>query len=276
MCKCFKVSRSGYYKWLNSPASQRSKENLELTQHIQKLYIESDSSYGSPRMTMALLEQGVKVSRPRVARLMKKLAIRSRHKKKFRITTDSKHNFRLSPNLLKREFSVEETGKVWVSDITYIKIKEGWRYLTVVMDLADRQVIGWSIANSMHTGKTVIPAMKMAITNRRPKENMIFHSDRGVQYACTAFRSYLKSLKVVRQSMSRKANCWDNAVAESFFKSLKVEAIYGRPKLSKNQINATLFQYIELWYNRKRLHSALGYKTPKQKEYELNQLSIAA
>lgn len=276
MCKCFKVSRSGYYKWLTSPSSQRSEQNLRLSKEIKKVYAESDSSYGSPRITRALLERGIKVFKPRVARLMKKLAIRSKHKKKFRVTTDSKHNFRLSPNLLNRKFNITETGKAWVSDITYIRVKEGWRYLTAVMDLADRQIIGWAISNSMHTSKTVIPAMKMAVTNRRPKADMIFHSDRGIQYACTAFRSYLKSLKVIRQSMSRRANCWDNAVMESFFKSLKVEAIYGLPRLSKTQINAVIFQYIELWYNRKRLHSALGYKTPKQIEHELNQLSIAA
>ncbi|MEM9982129.1 MAG: IS3 family transposase, partial [Bacteroidota bacterium] len=166
----------------------------------------------------------------------------------------------ISPNLLARNFQTRGSGKVWVSDITYLVVEEGFLYLTVILDLYDRKVVGWSLSETLRTEDTVLRAWYRALTNRSMQKNFIFHSDRGVQYASEAFRNVLKDFEV-RQSMSRKANCWDNAVAESFFKSLKTEAIYGHKLQNKKQMKALIFEYIEIWYNRQRRHSYLGYKT---------------
>lgn len=269
MCKVFDVSRSGFYKWLNSPPSPRSVENEELSELIKKYYLESKKRYGAPRITAILHKHGYKVSRQRVARLMQKMGIRCVYRKKFVVTTKSKHAYKVSDNLVNRQFDVERPGQIWVSDITYIKVKEGWRYLTAVMDLADRKVIGWSISDSMQAQKTVIPALQMALINRPLNEQLIFHSDRGIQYACDEFRKLLKAYPRIKQSMSRKGDCWDNAVMESFFKTLKVECVYQHKNLQSWNIRQELFEFIEIWYNRQRLHSALGYKTPAQVEEEM-------
>lgn len=276
MCKVLKVSRSGFYKWFKSEPSRRVLENKKLKEQIIKIYQASECTYGSPRMTEQLLAIGWRVSRPRVARIMRKYGIRSVHKRKFVITTDSKHNYPIAKNLLNRRFNVERTGQVWVSDITYIRTRDGWRYLTAVMDLADRKIIGWSISRGMQTQKTVIPAMKMALCHRPVVGPLIFHSDQGIQYASNEFRSLLKAYPLIKQSMSRRGNCWDNAVMESFFKTLKVECIYQHKTLQAWNINAIVIDYIERWYNRRRLHSALGYKTPAQVEEELNQCENVA
>ncbi len=191
---------------------------------------------------------------------MKQLGFRSKLSKKFKITTDSKHNYLMVENVLNRDFSVTEPSKVWVSDITYVYTKEGFMYLTTIIDLFDRKIIGWSLSNGMSTDETSLSAWKMAIKNRPLTNGLIFHSDRGIQYANHKFANMLKSYKITR-SMSRKGNCWDNAVAESFFKSLKTELIYGNKLITKDQMKLEIFEYIEIWYNRKRRHSALNYMT---------------
>ena len=263
MCKVLKVSRSSFYEWLNSKPSKRAIETEMITEKIRKIYFESQQRYGSPKITVELHEEGIKASRPRVARIMKLEGIKSIVNKKHRVcTTDSKHSYPVPPNILNRNFTVEEAGKVWLSDITYIKVRKSWLYLTVVMDLYDRKIIGWAMSNGMSADQTTIPALNMAMKNRSFNQDLIFHSDRGVQYACKEFRDRLTNKKIV-QSMSRKGNCWDNAVMESFFKNLKSETTYGSYE-SESIAKMAIFEYIEGWYNRKRKHSALGFKSPEQ------------
>lgn len=184
----------------------------------------------------------------------------SKHKRKFKATTDSNHKYPVCRNLLDRNFNPSRLNEAWVSDITYIQTNQGWLYLTTIIDLFDRQVIGWSLSASLHTSQTIIPAWKMAMSKRNINIDLIFHSDRGIQYASKTFRTFIKSNPLVTQSMSRKGNCWDNAVAESFFKTLKVELIYDDDFKTIEQAKTAVFEYIEIWYNRKRLHSFLGYK----------------
>jgi len=276
MCQVFKVSRSGYYSWQKSGISNRSIENEDLTKRILKVYQDSKKRYGSPRITKELKHQGIKISRPRAARLMKKAKIWSIVKKKFKVTTDSKHAYPVVENILNRAFNPVNINMVWVSDITYIKTKQGWLYLTIVLDLGDRRVIGWSLSTTMKAIDTVIPALKMAKKTRPIMERLIFHSDRGVQYACNDFKALLDANPFVCRSMSRKGNCWDNAVAESFFKTLKTECVYQHKFINKEQAALIVFEFIEIWYNRKRLHSALGYLSPAEFERNLNKLNIAA
>lgn len=269
MCKVFQVSRSGYYEWLTRQTSVRRQQNDELLEKIRLIYYKSEQRYGSPKITHELKTLGYDASRPRVARIMKAHNLRSIVHKKFKVrTTDSAHNYPIKANLLNRNFTVDKPSKAWVSDITYIPTQEGWLYLTVIMDLFDRKVIGWSLSENMSARDTVLRAFQMALKNRFVTASMIFHSDRGVQYACKAFTNYLKARKI-RQSMSRKGDCWDNAVAENFFKILKSELggkrVFQSIKDAKNQV----FEFIEIWYNRQRSHSKLGYLTPEDFGYQL-------
>jgi len=264
MCKVLNVARSSYYDWLERKPSRRSQENAMIASEINVIYRESKGRYGSPKITHELMEKGIKVSRPRVARIMQKEGLKSIIRKKYRVaTTDSNHDHSISENHLNREFYKEKPSQAWVSDITYIPTLQGWLYLTIVMDLFDRKIIGWSLASDMTTENTVMAAFKMAKTNRNVVRGMIFHSDRGVQYACEAFRLELKENHFV-QSMSRKGNCWDNAVAENFFKIIKSEMVNHRKYHSHFQAKLEIFEFIEVWYNRKRKHSYLGYKTPEE------------
>lgn len=263
MCKVLKVSQSGYYRWKIAVLSKRLQKKNVLKEKITALYFESKQRYGSPRITMELNILGYKISRITVAKYMRELGLKSKLSKKFKITTDSKHNYLLVENVLNRQFVVPQPSKAWVSDITYIHTKEGFLYLTTVMDLYDRKIIGWSLSDGMSTNETTLASWKMAIRNRNVQNGLIFHSDRGVQYANNKFANVLDSYKVTR-SMSRTGNCWDNAVAESFFKSLKTELIYGNKLISKEQMKLQVFEYIELWYNQKRRHSALKYMTIKE------------
>jgi len=269
MSQVFKVSRSGYYSWLGRDPSKRAKQNERLRRLIHKAWQDSDKLYGSPRIYNQLKIDGWKVSRPRVARLMASMGITSRIRKKWIKTTHSKHGWPVAANLLDRNFAPQELGQVWVSDITYIRGAHGWMYLTTVMDLGDRQIIGWSLSHGMSAEETSIAAFKQAVVRRPPGKNLIFHSDRGVQYACMDFTEELDAYEIT-QSMSRKGNCWDNAPAESFFKTLKYELDMPDTFQSFQQARSAIFEFIEIWYNRKRLHSALGYKTPVQVEENLN------
>lgn len=276
MCKILGVSKSGYYSWLKRKPSKRAIENQKLMEQIRQVYKKSKGTYGSPRITEELKINYVHVSRRRVARLMRKANIRSITNKRFVVTTDSKHSYPVAPNLLNREFSVDRLGKVWVSDLTYIRTIEGWLYLTVIIDLADRRVIGWSMSNSMHTTATIIPAWRMAVRNRPITEELIFHSDRGVQYACTEFKELITGNVLVNQSMSRKGDCWDNAVAESFFKTIKTELIYIHSYATRKQAALSVFEYIETWYNTQRRHSSLNYLSPLEFAKLMFKLKIAA
>lgn len=265
MCKVFKVTRSGYYDWLGRKPSRRVLERQQIIQEIRTVYKESKSRYGSPKITNELLGRGWKVSRPRVARIMRLEGIKSIICKKYRgITTDSRHSLPVAENLLNRDFGAVASGRKWVSDITYIPTHQGWMYLTIIMDLYDRKIIGWSLSTTMTTQDTIIAAWRMAVLNRSFFPNqLIFHSDRGVQYASKVFTDRLKHHKVI-QSMSRKGNCWDNAVAENFFKILKSELVNHTNFISVLQAKIELFEFIEIWYNRKRIHASLGLKTPEQ------------
>lgn len=260
MCSVLEVSSSGYYKWKAKSISNRALRKNEVKQQITAIYFASKQRYGSPRISIELNVLGYKISRITVAKYMRELGLRSKLSKKFKITTDSKHNYLVVDNVLNRNFMVTNPSRVWVSDITYIQTKEGFLYLTTIIDLYDRKIIGWSLSNAMNTDETTLTAWKMAIRNRNVQKGLIFHSDRGVQYASRKFANTIESYGVIR-SMSRKANCWDNAVAESFFKSLKTELIYGNKLITKEQMKLEIFEYIEIWYNKKRRHGALNYKT---------------
>ncbi len=274
MCKAFKVSKSGYYDYSNRKPSRLSKENKSILMQIQEIYDSSKGRYGSPKITQELRKRKINISRPRVARLMRKEGLKSIINKRYRVcTTNSNHNNPVVENLLNREFTAAEPGQKWVSDITYIRTKEGWLYLTIIMDLFDRKIIGWSLSKSMRTSDTVIPAWNMATNNRVINYGLLFHSDRGTQYTCSEIIKALKEKKKgVVQSMSRKGNCWDNAVAESFFKILKSELIYHRKYITHKQAKIEIFEFIEIWYNRKRSHESLGYNSPNEfeKKYYLN------
>ena len=229
MCRVLKVSRSGYYEWSGGEPSVRSLENRALTRQIRSVHERSGNTYGSPRIAHELREQGIHVSRPRVARLMKSAGIRSCIGKRYRVcTTDSNHGFHIAENLLARDFSSARQRAAWVSDITYVRTAQGWSYLTTVIDLTDRMVIGWAMSSTMMAKDTSVAAWKMAVNNRPLSTELIFHSDRGVQYACKEFAELLAAYPKVKRSMSRKGNCWDNAVAESFYSSLKKERIKKR------------------------------------------------
>tara|TARA_B110000211_G_scaffold206128_1_gene240880 strand:+ start:375 stop:1199 length:825 start_codon:yes stop_codon:yes gene_type:complete len=265
MCKVFEVSRSGFYAWLVRGPSKRAIANKQLIYQIKIIHNESKRTYGSPRITAELNSQNYRASRPRVARLMKQERIYSKVRKRYIGRVDSKQQYCAAPNLLERNFVANTPGTKWVSDITYIKVKSNWIYLTTVIDLYDRKVIGWALSSTMLTSETTIPALKMALNNRTVDQSIVFHSDRGIQYMCTEFTNLLKQEKI-KASMSRKGNCWDNAVAESFFKSIKTECTNHIDFHSFRHAKLVIFKYIEVWYNRKRRHSYLDYATPLEME----------
>jgi transposase InsO family protein len=271
MSEVFDVSRSGYYSWLSRGPSARSKENRRLRGRIKQIWLDSGKTYGSPRIHQQLLRDGETLSRPRVARLMKKEGIQSQIRPKWITTTDSRHTLPVAPNRLGQEFSVDRLGQVWVSDITYIPSTQGWVYLTTIMDLADRQIVGWSFSEGMSAKETIIPAWKQACQRRAIKQELIFHSDRGIQYCCQEFRELLDARTLVRQSMSRKGNCWDNAPAESFFKTFKAELPVEPKRYGYQGMRGVIFQFIEIWYNRQRLHSTLDYRTPAEMQNYLTE-----
>ncbi len=260
MCKVLKVSKSGYYKWLSSVPGKRSIRRAGLLKEIVKVYELSERRYGSPRITEELNAKGIKVSEVLVAKIMRKNNIKSIVRKKYRITTDSSHCYPIVENVLDRNFSVCEPNRAWVSDLTYIHTGEGWLYLTTVIDLFDRKVIGWALSNTMRAKQTSIAAFKMACINRpvNPNDKLIFHSDRGIQYACDEFTYFLNGYTNIIQSMSRKGNCWDNAVAESFFKTIKTELIYHHQYTTRQYAKLSIFDYIERFYNQRRRHLHLG------------------
>ncbi len=262
LCRVLEVSRSGYYKWLTRKASSRQKNREKLLERILEIFDESRQTYGCPRIFQQLRQEGFTSSYNTVEKLMRENEIQPKQKRKFKITTDSKHDLPIAPNLLNREFSVEEKDEVWVSDITYIETGQGWLYLSVFIDLYSRAVVGWSMEKNM-TADIVVNAFKMSVSNQG-RAPIVVHSDRGSQYASSLFREELKFHGTL-QSMSRKGNCWDNAVAESFFGKLKSELIYRHTFKTRDEAMMSIFGYIEIFYNKRRLHSTLGYITPEEK-----------
>jgi putative transposase len=227
---------------------------------IEDIHKASRGTYGSPRVLAQLKGLGFKLSKSRVERLMKKHGIRAKTRRKFRVTTDSKHSFPVAPNILERNFSPAEPNAAWGGDITYLRTKEGWLFLAVIIDLFSRQVVGWSMGERI-TRELTLNALRMALNRRNPGEGLIHHSDRGSQYACADYQKLLKARKIIC-SMSRKGNCWDNAVVESFFHSLKTECVYWEEFETREQARKRIFEWIEVFYNRQRIHSTLGYLTP--------------
>lgn len=276
MCRVLSVRRSSFYYWLSKETNSHVVANQLLTREISRIHMLSKQTYGSPRVTNALRMNGFNASRPRVARLMRSAGIRSVLRKRYVATTDCRHTYAVAENHLNRNFQPGETGKVWVSDITYIKTIAGWAYLTTVIDLGDRRVIGWQVSTTLTASDTVVAAWRKAIRNRPVDQSLMFHSDRGVQYACTEFTSLIAGHKMVTQSMSRKGNCWDNAVAESFFKTLKSEWANRFTYQNQQQVELSMFEYIESYYNTKRQHSTLNYMSPSQYFNNLTKNQTAA
>ena len=270
MCALLKVSRSGFYAWLTRPESQRSRENRSLETKIRVFHAASHGIYGSPKIHQDLIDDGVRCGKNRVARIMREAGIRSRRKKKFKATTNSRHNLPVAANLLDQDFTAKTPDSVWVGDITYVPTQEGWLYLAVLIDLYNRKVVGWSSSSRM-TRQLAIDALQMALDRQSPKKGLVHHTDRGSQYASGDYQKALSDRRIVC-SMSRKGNCYDNAVAESFFGLLKTEWVNHCRYRTRSEANRSLFYYIEIFYNRKRRHSALGYKTP----HEYKNLPLAA
>jgi transposase InsO family protein len=258
------VSTSSFYAWQQQPQSEHDRRDEQLSQSISEIFTEKKSRYGSPRITEELFSQDVAVSRKRVARLMRANGLRAKGKRKFKHTTDSNHSLPVAPNLVNQQFEVASPNTVWVGDITYIQTLEGWSYLATVIDLYSRKIVGWSYSKRM-TSNLICEAIESAARLRNPGPGLIFHSDRGSQYASRAFRRRLWRFRM-KQSMSAKGNCYDNAVAESFFATLKKELVNGDVYRTRADAREAIFEYIEVFYNRRRRHSWLDYMTPDEFE----------
>ena len=260
MCRQLEVSPSGFWEWCRRGPSQHALDDQRLTVHVRAAFDEGRGTYGSPRVYRALRSDGHDVGRRRVARLMRQDGLRVRPKRRFVVTTTSRHAFRVAPNLLARQFTPTAPDRVWASDITYIATRKGWLYLAVVIDLFSRLVVGWATSESIDED-LVLEALDSAFKKRAPAPGLLHHSDRGVQYAAHRHRQLLQAWSA-RCSMSRKGNCWDNAVVESFFATLKRELVHGADFQSQEEAASALFEYIEVFYNRRRTHSKLDYMTP--------------
>jgi putative transposase len=264
MCRVLSIHSSGYYAWRKRKPPRRAAENERLLERITAIHARSRSTYGSPRVHQQLRGEGEKVNHKRVSRLMRENALRAKRVRKFKATTDSRHNLPVAENVLGRNFRVDAPDRVWTSDITYIWTDEGWLYLSVFLDLYSRLVVGWAVSESLET-KMVEEAFLQGQARRGRRVSPLVHSDRGCQYASAAFTQRLAAWEC-RQSMSRKGNCWDNAVTESFFATLKTELIHHERYRTRQEARDQLFDYIEVFYNRQRIHSTIGYSAPA--EYE--------
>jgi len=266
LCRCLEVSRSGFYAWTKRKLSDRAREDVQIGAQVTAAHAASRRTYGSPRVLRDLREKGLRVSRKRIARLMRERGLKARRRRRFKATTDSKHAFPVAPNLLMRDFCVGSPNTAWVSDITYVATQEGWLYLAVILDLFSRRVVGFAMSERI-TRELVLAAWDFAIARRPEVRDLIFHSDRGSQYASHDHREALEA-RGVTCSMSRRGNCWDNAVAESFFATLKVELGMEDPFATRAQAKQAIEEYIEDFYNVRRRHSFLGYRSPV--EFELH------
>jgi putative transposase len=263
MCRVLDVSESGYRSWQRGGKPQRKRlTDGQMLALIQAIHVEFKGAYGSPRMVRELRLRGFPASKERVERLMQENGIKAKHKRRFKVSTDSKHNLPIAPNLLERNFMPGAPNQVWTSDITYLWTDEGWLYLAIVIDLFNREVVGWSLKPRM-TADIATDALTMAWFRRKPAAGLIHHSDRGSQYASHVFQGKLKEYGMLC-SISRKGNCWDNAPTESWFGGFKNERVYGERFETRDEVIAMTFEYIEIFYNRKRLHSTLRYKSPMQ------------
>ena len=269
VCEVLEVSRSGYYAWSKRPPGSRARRREELAAKIQRVHEQNRGVYGSPRICQALRAQGEEVCQNTVADIMKQRQIRARTKRKFvPRTTDSQHQQPVAANVLDRQFDAQLPDRKWAVDITYIPTDQGWLYLAGVLDLCSRKLVGWSMAEHMRVG-LVSDALEMAIARRRPGEGLLHHSDRGVQYASEDYMHLVKS-HGMQVSMSGKGDCWDNAAMESFWATLKTELVNHEHYATHEQARASIFEYIEVFYNRQRLHSSLGYVSPEAFEASLN------
>lgn len=257
------ANRSAYYKWCNRGVTEQEKKRAALLQRIKEIFEESRRAYGSPRVYEQLRAEGYTCNHKTVESLMQKNGLQARTKKRFKKTTDSDHDLEISPNLLDQDFTVQELDEVWVSDITYVATNEGWLYVTVFIDLYTRAIVGWCMSQNM-PAEIVRDAFLMGVA-RRGRAPIVVHSDRGSQYASDLFRGSLEKFGCL-QSMSRKGNCWDNAVAESFFSSLKIESIHHRTFDTREEAKIAIFDYLEIFYNTRRMHSSIGYMTPADRE----------
>lgn len=264
MCKVLEVSRSSYYKSKNKSRGKRSRENELLLKKIREVFAESKERYGSPRITAELKRRGINCNKKRIARLMNKYGIAAKIFRKYRNTTNSDHKKEKSENVLGGEFRRQRSNEVWTGDITYIRTEEGWLYLAAVIDIYSRKVIGWQLDKNLNSN-LVERALKNALMDRQVERGIIFHSDQGIQYASESFRKILRDNGFI-QSMSRKGNCYDNAITETFFHTLKTELTHRTKYRTREEARRSIFEYIEIFYNRKRLHSAIGYCSPV--EYE--------
>ena len=269
MCKCMIVSKNAYYHWLKNKDStivQTAKNHLE--KRIKVIFEDSKEIYGSHRIQKKLEREGLRYCRSYIGLLMKEMGLRSVLKRKFVTTTDSNHAFPVAENVLNRDFGSLQIGEKWISDITYIRVNNDWNYLTTIIDLADRKVVSWTLSEDMTAQNTIVKAWYLARNKRQIKNGFVFHSDRGVQYASHKMTDLFSFNSKITQSMSRKGNCWDNAVAESFFKTIKYEWLYRFKFTSYNQLNESIKDYVD-WYNTERLHSSLSYLTPLEMELKL-------
>jgi putative transposase len=273
MCRVLEVSRAGYYAWRARPLCDRVKDDRVLTAKIREIQKQVKASYGSPRTHQELKALGFKCGRHRVARVMREAGIRAKSARKFRVTTQSEHAYVAAANVLDRQFSLEkhpQPDRTWAADITYIPTLEGWLYLAVILDLATRRVVGWSLSSRLNQELT-LAALRMALLHRGAKGGL-HHSDRGVQYASFTYQRMLKEAGFTA-SMSRVGDCWDNAVVESFFATLTKELLVDGVFETRAQASGKLFEFIEIWYNRRRRHSSLGYRSPAEFESDLMQAS---
>jgi transposase InsO family protein len=274
LCRTLAVSCTGFYAWCRRGLSLRAKQDAVLKVEIRAAHAASGKRYGSPRIHADLKAENQQVGRKRVARLMREEGLEGQRKRRFRVTTDSRHSFPVAANELNREFSVSAPNKVWVTDITYIWTREGWMYLAAILDLFSRRVVGWSMDSCLDR-TLALDALVMALKTRRPEPGLVHHSDRGVQYASLDYQNRLRERGIIC-SMSRKGDCWDNAVAESFFSTLKAELVHRTDYVSRSQARASVFEYIEVFYNGRRRHSALGYVSPVEHEVAAARKAVAA
>lgn len=272
MCKMLEVSKSGYHKYVNRKMSKRRRENLRILEQIKRIYKLSRGCYGSRRIRAELRAIGIICNRKRISRLMLENGLEAKQRRRYKVTTHSKHNKPVAANLVNRNFNTEASNKVWASDITYIRTKEGWLYLAVILDLYSRIIVGWSLSRFL-TSTLVSKALQQALITRRVEEGLIFHSDRGSQYASKAVVGILEG-HGCRQSMSGKGNCYDNAVVESFFHTLKTELVHFKNFSTRDEARYSIFDYIEIFYNRQRRHSALNYLSPV--DFENKQVKLVA
>jgi putative transposase len=268
LCTLLSVSAAGYYEWIDRGISKHARRDNEIMKRIFEIHSLSRKTYGSPRIHAEFVAAGERVGRNRIARLMRNHGVQGRMRRAFRCTTNSSNNDPIAPNILGRKFNVTEPNTHWVGDVTYIPTREGWLYLAIVLDLASRMIVGWSMSHRIKSD-IVKNAISAAILRRKPKRGILFHSDRGSTYTADDFRKLLEKNKIIA-SMSGKGQCWDNAVAESFFGSMKSEL--GDPIWeTRATARAAIFEYIEIWYNRQRRHSTLGYLSPQGYEQQLAQ-----